>query len=217
MGRQSRQARRAQERRQAQRRASGTHRLDHGAGVQRWQVLTGVGIILLALLIFADAAAGGPPFGASATATPQETPGKTIAGLGCDPMEQNHFHIHQAIRIYDHGKLLKPSSDIGHNYDHDCLYWLHVHSDNGVIHLESPKVIHPTLGSFFAVARYTAPGTSWDHLSFSPRPAMKVWVNGKPYAGNPMNIPLHQHTDIQVDFGPPFPPYKPFNFAANGV
>jgi hypothetical protein len=220
MGRQSRQARRAQERRQAQRREAQLKRGEHvssGGGIARWQVLSGVGVVIIALLVFGGAALGYAPFGGSPTATPVEAPGKTIAGLGCNQMEQVAYHVHQALRIYDHGKFVPISGDVGHNYDHDCLYWLHVHSSDGIIHLESPRHMAPTLGSFFTVARATAPSARILKFDYTPRSDMKVWVNGKPYTGNPMNVVLKQHTDIQIDFGPPFPAYTPFNFASHGV
>ncbi|HEV8409270.1 MAG TPA: hypothetical protein VGQ30_02095, partial [Gemmatimonadaceae bacterium] len=34
--------------------------------------------------------------------------------------------------------------------------------------------------------------------------AMKVWVDGKPFAGDPRTIPLKPHTDIVLMIGPPF-------------
>jgi len=213
----TRQARRAQERRQAERRNSQTHRSYAGGAVARWQVTAGIAAVIVALAIFADAAAGGPPFGSSAGSTVAEAPGKNIAGIGCNTNEQVAYHVHQALRIYTHGTLINPSTDAGHNYNHDCLYWLHVHNTDDVIHLEAPSVIKPTLGTFYAVSRYTAPDWPGLKLNYTPRPAMKVWVNGKTYTGNPMNIVLKQHVDIQIDFGPPYPPYTKFDFGARGV
>jgi hypothetical protein len=34
---------------------------------------------------------------------------------------------------------------------------------------------------------------------------LKVWVDGKPYAGDPAKIPLAAHADIVIEAGPPFP------------
>jgi hypothetical protein len=32
-----------------------------------------------------------------------------------------------------------------------------------------------------------------------------VWVDGKPYGGDPTKIPLAAHTDIVLEIGPPYP------------
>ncbi len=34
---------------------------------------------------------------------------------------------------------------------------------------------------------------------------LKVWVDGKPYTGDPAKIPLVAHADIVIEAGPPFP------------
>ena len=34
---------------------------------------------------------------------------------------------------------------------------------------------------------------------------LKVFVDGKPYDGDPAKIPLNAHTDIVIEAGPPFP------------
>jgi hypothetical protein len=39
---------------------------------------------------------------------------------------------------------------------------------------------------------------------------MKVYVNQKPYHGNPANILLQPHTNIYIEVGPPFVKPQPF-------
>jgi hypothetical protein len=50
-----------------------------------------------------------------------------------------------------------------------------------------------------------------------PGQTLKVWVNLKPYYGNPRNIKLTQHTDITIQIGPKFVKPKRFDFAAYNV
>ncbi|MCU1657430.1 MAG: hypothetical protein JWO57_2086, partial [Pseudonocardiales bacterium] len=86
-----------------------------------------------------------------------------------------------------------------------CYYWLHVHAQDGVIHVESPNQHNYTLGQFFAIwnqpltANQIGPATG----------ALTVFVDGTRYAGNPATIALTPREDIQIDVGTPaVPPQK---------
>lgn len=41
---------------------------------------------------------------------------------------------------------------------------------------------------------------------------MKVYVDQKPYTGNPRDIVLVKHKTITIEIGPPFVAPKPYNF-----
>ena len=86
-----------------------------------------------------------------------------------------------------------------------CFYWLHVHADDGIIHIESPSTTQGfTLGQFFAewgiplsttqVGPATGPVTV-----FFTSPGKKAGL----YTGNPNNLPLGDHYQIQLDVGTP--------------
>ena len=39
---------------------------------------------------------------------------------------------------------------------------------------------------------------------------MHIWVDGRPYGGDPRKIPLVQHADIVIEAGPPYARPAPF-------
>ena len=86
-----------------------------------------------------------------------------------------------------------------------CFYWLHVHADDGIIHIESPSTTTSfTLGQFFAVwgvplsTTQVGPATGNVTVFFTP-PGKKAGI----YTGNPNNLPLGDHYQIQLDVGTP--------------
>lgn len=217
MGRQrnSRQSRRAQERRQQVQQKRAPARKG-----PNWSLIAGAVVVLAAIALFVLGASGKNPLGGVGAAHPTatESPGKTIAGVGCNPMEGVVYHVHAALRVYNKGKLIPQSNDSGHNYNNDCLYWLHVHDQSGVIHVEAPKVIHPTLGTWIDVQRTTNSAGDVSPIAMNKAGLQRhVWLNGKRYSGDPRSIVLKQHTDIVIEYGPPFSQPKPFDFKANGV
>lgn len=81
------------------------------------------------------------------TATPTRTPpaGSPIDGIKCESeMTQTHYHAHLA--LLDNGKDVAAPAGIGINQDAGCLYWLHTHQTNGIVHIESPGPSKFTLG-----------------------------------------------------------------------
>jgi hypothetical protein len=80
-----------------------------------------------------------------------------------------------------------------------CDYWLHVHTQDGVIHIESPTARTYTLGEFFDI--WGQPLSSTRIASATGR--LTVFVNGERYLGNPRDIELGSHLDIQIDVGAP--------------
>lgn len=216
MGRQSqsRQARRAAERRQQQR--------AHGRGQQgqNWAYIAGGAVVAAAVIIFIVFAVKGTSNGAAGATTPTPFPtGRPIASIGCDGGMTNPAvpHIHADLAIYDRGKYVQLPQGTGHNTNEDCTFWVHAHQDAafGVIHMESPHAIHPTLDTYLSIARRTVPASQVPRLTPKPGEQEKVWVNQKPYHGNPLNIKLYQHMTVTVEFGPPFVKPKPFDFAAH--
>lgn len=149
------------------------------------------------------------PF-AAARAQSAAVLGQTINGISCDAQEGSRIHIHQHLLILDHGKPVPIPDRVGQPEGVRCIYWLHTHTPDGIIHIEAPKDRSFVLGDFFKVwgqplnreQAATARARKGQHL--------KVWVDGKPYTGDPANIKLAEHTDIVIEAGPPFPPPKPF-------
>ena len=141
--------------------------------------------------------------------------GGPVAGIHCDSMEGNVLHIHQHLAIFDHGKAVGVPDDVGRPLFGNCLYWLHTHTPDGIIHVEAPTLHVYTLGQFFAV--WGRPLTRADVAGAKPRPGEKttVWVDGAVYRGNPAKVELTQHLDVTIDVGPPAKKPAPFT-AWNG-
>jgi hypothetical protein len=143
---------------------------------------------------------------AAASAGPPS--GQTVAGIRCDKSEGVAFHIHPHLALYDGGKAVVIPSDVGRPFGADCLYWLHTHSDDGIIHVESPVAKTFTLADFFAVwGQPLGPKRAGPVRSANP---LRVYVNGAAYKGDPRKIELAQHTDIVVEAGPPWVKPVPF-------
>jgi hypothetical protein len=209
MGRESRQARRQRERRAQQRR-------QHAAGPSRGAVLAGVGVIVAVIAILAVVAFNGRQNG-SGNSTAAVVPGKTIKGIECNSTEQATYHVHGHLEFYVKGKKSEPPPYIGYDINHDCLYWVHTHDSGnntslGVLHVEAPKKVDPTLGDFFAIWHQPLTANKVWKYSVGPGESMKVFVNEKPYSGDPAAIKIKPHTDITIEIGPPFVQPKPFNY-----
>jgi hypothetical protein len=88
-----------------------------------------------------------------------------------------------------------------------CFYWLHTHTGDGIIHIESPVQRTFTLGDFFAI--WGQPLSSSQAAS-ATGPVI-AYVNGERSSGDPSQIALQAHQIIQLDVGDETPP-RPFMF-----
>jgi hypothetical protein len=133
-----------------------------------------------------------------------------IAGISCDQMEGNRLHIHQHLVILDHGKEVPIPPNVGQRPLSHCLYWVHTHTPDGIIHIEAPQDRSFTLGDFFKVGGQPLSMTEAATAHAAGGAVLKVWVDGKPFTADPATIKLAEHTDIVIEAGPPFP--KPPRF-----
>jgi hypothetical protein len=77
--------------------------------------------------------------------------------------------------------------------------WLHTHSADGIIHTESPIQRTYTLGDFFDIW-----GQPLGRAQVGPaHGAVAALFNGRVFTGNPRQIPLLAHVQIQLDVGRP--------------
>ena len=155
--------------------------------------------------------------GASPAAAQYAAPrGQSISGIACDAQEGQRIHIHQHVAIYDHGKPVQVPYDVGRPSGVPCLYWLHTHTPDGIIHIEAPVNRSFTLGDFFDVWIQPLSRTNAAGAEVAKGEQMQMWVDGAPYAGDPRAIKLGDHTDIVIEVGPPY--RKPAKFTAwNGA
>ena len=93
-------------------------------------------------------AAAGPP---QQTQTPVAN-GQPVGGISCDAAGSGQrMHIHQHLVIFDHGHQVAIPGNIGQPAGKRCIYWVHTHTPDGIIHIEAPLNRSFTLGDFFAV------------------------------------------------------------------
>lgn len=143
--------------------------------------------------------------------------GQTVDGIRCDATEQVVYHIHTHLAVYVDGALRPIPAGIGivspvpqqtANGAFDsasrCYYWLHVHAQDGIIHVESPNRATYTLGQFFDIWRQPLSATQVGPA----RGRLTAFVDGVRYHGNPAAIPLKSHEDVQLDLGEAVPPKK---------
>lgn len=153
--------------------------------------------------------------GASAQSTFVPPSGQPIGGISCDAQEGQRTHIHQHLVIIDHGKVVDIPRNVGQAPEHRCIYWIHTHTPDGIIHIEAPNDRSFTLADFFKVWGQPLDRTHAASASATKGSPLKVWVDGKSFSGDPRTIKLKPHTDIVIMAGPPFP--KPPRFTNWGT
>jgi hypothetical protein len=132
--------------------------------------------------------------------------GKTIDGIQCLGSEQLKFHNHAHLSVFVNGEQRTVPAFIGIAPDGSCLYWLHSHTPDGVIHMESPVSRTFTLGNYFDIW-----GQPLSSSQVGPeKGSVTAFVNGKKVTGDPRDIRLDEHANIQLDVGEvvPFKDYK---------
>jgi hypothetical protein len=152
------------------------------------------------------------PAAPALTGTATKATGQKVDGIGCDTSEQVLFHIHAHLTIFVNGKPRQVPAAIGipdaraqstpqgpFIGSGKCFYWLHTHAADGIIHTESPVQRTYVLGDFF---------DEWGQplgpdLLGPVKGHVTAIYNGKLYRGNPRDIPLTRHAQIQLEVGTP--------------
>lgn len=148
-----------------------------------------------------------PLAGLSSAAT-----GQAVDGISCSTSEQTIFHIHIHLTVFVNGSARQVPAAIGipgaqaqstpqgpFIATGTCFYWLHTHAADGIIHVESPIHRTYTLGNFF---------DEWgqplgpDQVGPATGTVTAIY-NGQRYIGNPRNIPLNRHAQIQLEVSKP--------------
>jgi len=156
--------------------------------------------------------------------------GGAVDGETCQTASKEviKYHIHTHVAVYVNGRMMRLPAGIGiteppliANYPSgkfydvgvsDCLYWLHTHVADGVIHAEAPVKGVFTLGQFFDV---------WNQPLSTSRVGAQagkvvVFENGKQLTGDPRLTPLLDQGDIQIDVGTPVVAFQSFRFKVTG-
>jgi hypothetical protein len=126
--------------------------------------------------------------------------------------EVTTYHEHAHLTMINRGHPIALPAGIGIRDAHRCVYWLHTHASNGIIHIEAPRTFVPTLGTFFDVWGQPLSRRQIWNLTVGAGESMQVYVGRQIYKGDPRLIPLRPYTDMTIEIGPPFVPPKKYNF-----
>lgn len=152
------------------------------------------------------------------TGTPLAAPrllrnGEQIDGITCQANEQVAFHIHAHLRIVVRGRSRQVPAGIGVGAPYDveltpagrfvaaasCFMWLHTHAADGIVHVESPAHRTYTLGEFFDIW-----GQPLNRRRVGPAHGrVTAFLNGRVFTGNPRQIPLLAHSQLELEIGHP--------------
>jgi hypothetical protein len=140
------------------------------------------------------------------------TTGQPVDGVQCSTNEQVAFHIHAHLTIFVNGMAQEIPAAVGIADPRaeatpqgpfvaagSCFSWLHTHAADGIIHVESPVTATYHLGQFFDI--WGAP-LGPDQVGPAAG-AVTAFYNGRHWTGEPRDIPLNAHAQIQLDVGSP--------------
>jgi hypothetical protein len=194
MSKQSTRPRTRQEQRREEQRRREEERL-RTARAKRITIFVIIGVAALAV-------AGLVYFVVAQSQTPANTAYPPIDTVSCDSLEHSDFHIHAHVTIYVDGNKVPIPAQVGIAPDGSCLYWLHTHSSDGVIHIEAPNGFSITLKNFLDIWEQRFQQLGYPSQLDQPG-GWQVYVNGKPFTGDLRTIPLQSHTLITLAFNSP--------------
>jgi len=154
-------------------------------------------------------------FGALAVASKPPDSMTAIDGIACDKNEHTVYHTHTHLDIFVNGKASEVPGGIGIKPS-DCLYWMHTHSADGVIHVESPQQRLMTLGDFFDIWAQTVQNVpQFPHIPTGGNNLPAVYVNGEAVSssGNYRETKIYPNTEIALVYGSPGPSTIPSTYA----
>jgi hypothetical protein len=165
--------------------------------------------------------------GATTLAGPSAaTAGQPIDGVSCQKTEQTVFHIHTHLTIFVNGQQRQVPAGIGIPHgaaqqtpagafvdSGSCFYWLHTHAADGIIHIESPVHRTFTLGDFFD--EWGQPLSAGQ--AGTAKGKVTAIVNGQVWQGNPRNVPLGSHENLQLEVGTPLVTPETINWSITGL
>lgn len=152
--------------------------------------------------------------------------GQEVDGIQCQSFAQLAYTAYAHLQIYFHGRSRALPGGIGlvdqtpqatpHGYFWDpgpCMYWLHTRATDGVIEVQSPVPRTFTLGDFFAIWGQPLSG---DQVASLHGP-VTVTVNGKRWTQPAVDVPLTEHTDVELAVGSPVPRANPVDWLPSGL
>jgi hypothetical protein len=125
-----------------------------------------------------------------------------ISGIECNRSEQLNYHIHSGLDVFVNGVQQQVPSDIGILSSPSCLYWVHTHSEDGIIHVEAPETREFMLGQFIDIWEQTLTNSTEFFDSVSDMP-VTAYVDGQRFEGDYRTIRLESLREIVLTYGTP--------------
>ncbi len=154
--------------------------------------------------------------------------GATIDGIQCNANEQLVYHHHVHLAIFVNGKPYSVPLGVGMvptvqvsqspqgpfaDGSTKCLYWTHVHAQDGIIHIESPEARNFQLGQVMDI--WHVPLSATRLGSFTGK--VTATVDGVPWTTDVRQIPLAEHTQIVLNVGGPVISPPPISWNGTGL
>lgn len=117
----------------------------------------------------------------------------SIDGIPCETQEYSTFHTHAHIDIFVNGQRIGVPSQIG--IQNTCLYWVHTHTPDGKIHIETPKDTVFTVGQFVDIWRAA------DKALPLPSTEPIIFINGNLVTTKLNNTAMNAHDEIVLAYG----------------
>lgn len=114
-----------------------------------------------------------------------------IDGIPCETQEYSTFHIHAHMDIFVNDQHMEIPSQIG--IQNTCLYWLHTHTSDGVIHIESPKEKDFMIGQFLDIWKSKGQTLPTDNP--------EIFINGNLISTKLNNTVMSAHDEIVLVYG----------------
>lgn len=126
-----------------------------------------------------------------------------ISGVECNPREITTYHVHAHLDVFVDGRPREVPANVGIlSSPSSCLFWLHTHDADGLIHVEAPQQRNFTLGQFIDIWSQTHGGSEGFFDSVSGKQAT-AYVNGEEFEGDYRDVPLESRQQIVLAYGGP--------------
>jgi hypothetical protein len=135
-----------------------------------------------------------------------------ISGVECHRTEQLNYHVHTHLDVFVDGREQQVPDNVG-RLD-SCLYWLHTHTGDGIIHIEAPQTREFTLGQVIDVWKQTSDSAGFFESVTGKN--VTVYVDGEQVEGSYTVVPLESLGEIVIVYGEP-PVDIPAEFDFGGI
>jgi hypothetical protein len=163
-----------------------------------------------------------------ALATPNaKLTGAPVDTVQCLGQEQLAYHVHMHLAIFVNGQPravplgvgMQPPVNVTKSPNGpfatggQCFYWLHVHAQDGIVHIESPTTRNYVLGQFFGIW-----GQPLSSTQVGPAQGpVTATVNGRVWDGDPSEITLSPHAQVVLNVGGPVIRPPAVSFGGTGL